>query len=79
MQRVTYFYAKNRCVVCCVVCENEECEFWGDPQECERCSNFQCVNNGYYCKTYYDCGNCKNIHCVNNAKFDPIEEFFKHC
>jgi hypothetical protein len=77
LQSITYFYAKNKCVVCCVVCENKECESWGQAKECERCDNFQCVNNGHICD--YDCENCKNIHCVNNARFDPIEEFFKHC
>jgi hypothetical protein len=77
---VTVHLSTNTCVMCCFVCKNKNCKLCGSTRECERCSNYNCINSGKYdCMNYYDCFNCTNIHCVDHQRFNPMEEFAKYC
>jgi len=77
---IRHLIAKDKCLHCCVVCENSECSLCGSDTVCRQCKNSLCVNNGKYrCKFYYECDLCNNVHCVNHIRFNPREEFAKHC
>jgi len=80
MKAMTFFISQNKCIGCCVVCENHECPLCGSYAVCSTCKNNKCVNNSNYtCNNYYGCGFCKNIHCVNHERFNPKQTLLKNC
>lgn len=80
IEMIRSLIAQNKCIGCCVVCENAECSLCGQDLACKNCKNHLCVNsNKYRCRFFFECELCKNIHCVNHVRFNPTEELVRYC
>ncbi|HNP79275.1 MAG TPA: hypothetical protein PKI00_00275 [Candidatus Pacearchaeota archaeon] len=77
-RKPAFFISLNKCLGCCLVCNNSNCIAYGETEECDKCKNKNCIYSGYNCKNY-DCQDCKNINCINNIKFDPKKQMIMHC
>lgn len=73
-----FFISRNKCLGCCLSCDNKDCILCEDIKGCDSCKNYKCIYNGYLCKDY-DCLSCRNYACVNNGKFDPKKQIAINC